>query len=69
MRIVSSAPAKVSKRSDLTHSPARGKSLFLFGALPSLRQPEVIALFIKPQIYAGFKEAVRATGRNVGHGE
>ena len=38
---------------------------FLFGALPSSRHPEVIALFIKPQSYAGFKEAVRATGRNV----
>jgi hypothetical protein len=42
---------------------------FFIGALPSLRQPKVIALFIKPQSYAGFKEAVRATGRNVGHGE
>ena len=38
---------------------------FLFGALPSSRHPEVIALFIKPRSYAGFKEAVRATGRNV----
>jgi hypothetical protein len=52
------------QRVDLTHSSARGK-WFLFGALPSSRHPEVIALFSKPQSYADFKEAARATGRNV----
>ena len=38
---------------------------FLFGALPSSRHPEVVALFVKPQSYAGFRKPSRATSRNV----